>query len=118
MEKDYTSHFSKGDLLILHLDDDSCVHLLVVHILKEDRVFYCWDRTNQTYRLIYNTPKLHMLCPDFDPNYPSDIATCSFDATGTTSIGKYYFNHSFMMPGVIGVTTACGIGYVLASIII
>lgn len=73
MEKDYTSHFSKGDLLILHLDDDSCVHLLVVHILKEDRVFYCWDRTNQTYRLIYNTPKLHMLCPDFDPNYPSDI---------------------------------------------
>ena len=73
MEKDYTSHFSKGDLLILHLDDDSCVHLLIVHILKEDRVFYCWDRTNQTYRLIYNTPKLHMLCPDFDPNYPSDI---------------------------------------------
>ncbi len=73
MEKDYTSQFSKGDLLILHLENDNCVHLLIVHVLKENRVFYCWDRTNQAYRLIYNTPKLHMLCPDFDPNYPSDI---------------------------------------------
>ena len=54
----------------------------------------------------------------FIPNYPSDIATCNFDATGTTKIGKYYFNHSFMMPGLIGVIAACGIGYVLASIII
>lgn len=54
----------------------------------------------------------------FIPNYPSDIATCNFDSTGTTKIGKYYFNHSFMMPGLIGVVSACGIGYVLAYIII
>lgn len=54
----------------------------------------------------------------FIPNYPSDIATCNFDSTGTTRIGKYYFNHSFMMPGLIGVVSACGIGYVLAGIII
>ncbi len=54
----------------------------------------------------------------FIPNYPSDIATCNFDSTGTTRIGKYYFNHSFMMPGLIGVISACAIGYVLAQIFI
>lgn len=54
----------------------------------------------------------------FIPNYPSDIATCTFDVTGTTKIGKYYFNHSFMAPGLIGVGSACIIGYVLALFII
>lgn len=54
----------------------------------------------------------------FIPNYPSDIATCNFDSTGTTRIGKYYFNHSFMVPGLISVGSACVIGYMLALIII
>ena len=54
----------------------------------------------------------------FIPNYPSDIATCNFDSTGTTKIGKYYFNHSFMIPGLISVGSACVIGYALALIII
>lgn len=54
----------------------------------------------------------------FIPNYPSDIATVNFDVTGTTKIGKWYFNHSFMAPGLVGVTTACLIGYGLASMII
>jgi anaerobic C4-dicarboxylate transporter DcuB len=54
----------------------------------------------------------------FIPNYPSDIATCNFDMTGTTKIGKYYFNHSFMLPGLIAVITACCFGYLLASILI
>ena len=34
----------------------------------------------------------------FIPNYPSDIATVNFDRSGTTVIGKYLLNHSFMMP--------------------
>lgn len=50
----------------------------------------------------------------FIPNYPSDIATVNFDVSGTTKIGKYYFNHSFMLPGLIGVITACLVGYTLA----
>ncbi|MEM7737625.1 MAG: anaerobic C4-dicarboxylate transporter [Deinococcota bacterium] len=54
----------------------------------------------------------------FIPNYPSDIATCAFDTSGTTRIGKFYFNHSFMLPGLIGVSTACIVGYVLAQIFI
>ena len=64
--------FSKGDLLILHLDNSSCIHLLVVHVLT-DKLFYCWDRTNKAYRLIYNKPQLHLLCPDFDSEFPSDV---------------------------------------------
>ncbi|WP_026970436.1 anaerobic C4-dicarboxylate transporter [Aliagarivorans marinus] len=54
----------------------------------------------------------------FIPNYPSDIATCNFDMSGTTRIGKYYFNHSFMVPGLIGVSSACVIGVTLAGIIL
>ncbi|MBD1567069.1 anaerobic C4-dicarboxylate transporter [Vibrio sp. SA48] len=54
----------------------------------------------------------------FIPNYPSDIATVNFDNTGTTKIGKYYFNHSFMAVGLIGVVSACCLGYVLGQMII
>ncbi|BFU60417.1 MULTISPECIES: anaerobic C4-dicarboxylate transporter [Rodentibacter] len=54
----------------------------------------------------------------FIPNYPSDIATVNFDVTGTTKIGKYYFNHSFMIPGLIGVVVACLVGVAIAELII
>ena len=37
----------------------------------------------------------------FLPNYPTVIAAINFDTTGTTRIGKYLLNHSFMMPGLI-----------------
>ena len=53
----------------------------------------------------------------FIPNYPSDIATVNFDRSGTTVIGKYLLNHSFMMPGLICVTTATIVSYILAAII-
>lgn len=52
----------------------------------------------------------------FIPNYPSDIATVNFDKSGTTVIGKYLLNHSFMMPGMVHVVSATiaglGISYV------
>lgn len=50
----------------------------------------------------------------FIPNYPSDIATVNFDRSGTTVIGKYLLNHSFMMPGLIHVITATICSYALA----
>ena len=53
----------------------------------------------------------------FIPNYPSDIATVNFDRSGTTVIGKYLLNHSFMMPGLISVITATIVSYLMASII-
>ena len=54
----------------------------------------------------------------FIPNYPSDIATVNFDTSGTTKIGKWYFNHSFMVPGLIGVVTACLVGYALGMMLL
>jgi len=53
----------------------------------------------------------------FIPNYPSDIATVNFDRTGTTVIGKYLLNHSFMMPGLISVIVSTLVAYGLAMII-
>lgn len=49
------------------------------------------------------------------PTYPSDLATIQFDRSGTTRIGKYVINHSFILPGLIGVATSCLVGLVLAS---
>ena len=52
----------------------------------------------------------------FIPNYPSDIATVNFDRSGTTVIGKYLLNHSFMMPGLICVITSTIVAYLLALV--
>ena len=52
----------------------------------------------------------------FIPNYPSDIATVNFDRSGTTVIGKYLLNHSFMMPGLISVITSTIVAYLLTTI--
>ena len=49
------------------------------------------------------------------PTYPSDLAAIQFDRSGTTHIGKYVVNHSFIIPGLIGVGTSCIAGYFLAS---
>lgn len=49
------------------------------------------------------------------PTYPSDLAAIQFDRSGTTHIGKYVINHSFILPGLIGVSTSCLIGYLLAG---
>ncbi|MBR3110856.1 MAG: anaerobic C4-dicarboxylate transporter [Prevotella sp.] len=52
----------------------------------------------------------------FIPNYPSDIATVNFDRSGTTVIGKYLLNHSFMMPGLICVFTSTIVAYLITTI--
>ena len=53
----------------------------------------------------------------FIPNYPTDIATVNMDRSGTTKIGKYVFNHSFMVPGLICVIVSTLVCYFLSSII-
>lgn len=47
--------------------------------------------------------------------YPSDLATINFDRSGTTHIGKYILNHSFMIPGLIGVWTAVAVAFGLVN---
>lgn len=51
----------------------------------------------------------------FFPFYPSDLAAITFDRSGTTKIGKYILNHSFLIPGFIGVITATAIGYAIST---
>lgn len=46
----------------------------------------------------------------FIPNYPTVVAAINFDTTGTTRIGKYVLNHSFMMSGLISTIVAVGLG--------
>ena len=53
----------------------------------------------------------------FIPNYPSDIATVNFDRSGTTVIGIYLLNHSFMMPGLISVFVSTVVGYLITNVI-
>jgi len=53
----------------------------------------------------------------FIPNYPSDIATVNFDRSGTTVIGKYLLNHSFMMPGLICVIVSTIVAYGLTFLL-
>ncbi|MBR5653673.1 MAG: anaerobic C4-dicarboxylate transporter [Prevotella sp.] len=50
------------------------------------------------------------------PNYPTDIATVNMDRSGTTKIGKYVFNHSFMIPGLIAVFVSTIVAYFLSWI--
>jgi len=50
------------------------------------------------------------------PTYPSDLACIGFDRSGTTRIGKYVINHSFIIPGLISVFTSCVVGFALASV--
>jgi anaerobic C4-dicarboxylate transporter DcuA len=52
----------------------------------------------------------------FIPNYGTLIAAMQFDRSGTTRIGKYLLNHSFMLPGLITTVGAVGIGLVLAKL--
>ena len=50
--------------------------------------------------------------------YPSDLSAINFDRTGTTRMGKYMLNHSFMIPGLIGVSTATIVGYLIGAFIL
>lgn len=52
----------------------------------------------------------------FIPNYPTIVAAINFDRTGTTHIGKYVLNHSFMMPGMVATVVAIVVGLLLIQI--
>lgn len=53
----------------------------------------------------------------FIPNYPTVIAAINFDRTGTTGIGKWVLNHSFMMPGLVATIVSIVIGLLLIQIL-
>ena len=52
----------------------------------------------------------------FIPNYPTVVAAINFDRTGTTGIGKYILNHSFMIPGLVATVVALVAGLLLIQL--
>lgn len=54
----------------------------------------------------------------FIPGYPTLLTAIQFDRTGTTKIGKYVLNHSFMLPGLVTTTAAVIAGLILQSILL
>ncbi|GAO42914.1 anaerobic C4-dicarboxylate transporter [Flavihumibacter petaseus] len=49
------------------------------------------------------------------PGYPTLLAAIQFDRTGTTRIGKFVLNHSFMRPGLVVLTVAIALGFLLGT---
>jgi anaerobic C4-dicarboxylate transporter DcuA len=52
----------------------------------------------------------------FIPTYGTIIAAVNFDRSGTTRIGKYVLNHSFMLPGLISTIVAVGTGLLIGKL--
>src|SRR5574341_1470485 len=53
----------------------------------------------------------------FLPTYGTLLAAVSFDQTGTTKIGKYLLNHSFVLPGLVTMVSAIIIALLLNTIL-
>jgi anaerobic C4-dicarboxylate transporter DcuA len=54
----------------------------------------------------------------FIPGYPTLLTAIQFDRTGTTKIGKYVLNHSFMLPGLVTTAATVIAGLILQSILL
>ena len=52
------------------------------------------------------------------PTYPSLLAAIEFDDTGSTRIGKYVFDHPFIIPGTVTIICAVALGFVFGGIIL
>jgi anaerobic C4-dicarboxylate transporter DcuA len=53
----------------------------------------------------------------FLPTYGTVLSAVSFDQTGTTRIGKYLLNHSFMLPGLVTTVSATLMAWLLSRIV-
>jgi anaerobic C4-dicarboxylate transporter DcuA len=53
----------------------------------------------------------------FLPTRPNLLAAISFDRTGTTRIGKYVLDHSFMLPGMVTTISSAVIGFLIAQVV-
>ncbi|HVI47765.1 MAG TPA: anaerobic C4-dicarboxylate transporter [Chitinophaga sp.] len=50
------------------------------------------------------------------PGYPTLLAAINFDRTGSTYIGKYLLNHSFMIPGLVSVAVSVAAGFFFSGL--
>lgn len=51
------------------------------------------------------------------PTYPTLLGAVQMDDTGTTRIGKFIFNHSFFLPGVLAIAIAVSLGFLAVGVI-
>jgi len=54
----------------------------------------------------------------FLPTYGTIVAAIQFDQTGTTRIGRYVLNHSFMIPGFVATVSSVAIGFLIAAVML
>jgi anaerobic C4-dicarboxylate transporter DcuA len=52
------------------------------------------------------------------PTYPSLLAAVEFDDTGSTRIGKYVFDHPFIVPGTVTIAMAVVLGFLIGPMVI
>ncbi|TAI47318.1 anaerobic C4-dicarboxylate transporter [Flagellimonas allohymeniacidonis] len=52
------------------------------------------------------------------PTYPTLLAAVEMDDTGTTKIGKYVFNHSFIIPGIVTIAASVIFGFLIGGLIL
>ena len=52
------------------------------------------------------------------PGFPTMLAAIQLDSTGTTKIGKFVFNHSFMIPGLVATGTAVLLAFGIAPLLL
>ncbi|ORM69822.1 anaerobic C4-dicarboxylate transporter [Pantoea rwandensis] len=52
------------------------------------------------------------------PTYPTLLAAVEMDDTGSTRIGKFVFNHSFIIPGVLAIAFSVAFGFLFGSLIL
>ena len=52
------------------------------------------------------------------PTYPTLLAAVEMDDTGTTKIGKYVFNHSFIIPGTVTIVASVIFGFLIGNLVL
>lgn len=52
------------------------------------------------------------------PTYPTLLAAVEMDDTGSTKIGKYVFDHPFMIPGVVNIAIAVALGFGIGAVVL
>lgn len=52
------------------------------------------------------------------PTYPTLLAAVEMDDTGSTRIGKFVFNHPFIIPGTVAIALSVIFGFVVGSLVL
>ena len=52
------------------------------------------------------------------PTYPTLLGAVQMDDTGSTRIGRFVFNHSFLIPGIVAIVLSVTLGFIVAPMLI